>query len=350
MYICHSKEFFSILKNISHHSEAPKQPKEAPKQPQVHLHIDRKIRAVINADSPHLMLELYSGLRKRLQTKLRHYDQSTFERCKRALTAARVKKHWDGATSNQKAARRKQDAEQHKLKRSSRDSNEVSSALEKDRSRKKQKPSLKRSISVADTAIKKAKIALHSTKDPENPTKHKSNVCIACDCFIFSTDRICTITKAQLKVHRHRLGVHEYEQFHGVSLRPELIKQYHVRGCTNLLLSPRAKRLRQGWMICGSCKRSLSHAKRISTKPPKESIANGFVIGTFPSSIKRINPISRRQTRRDINLATLPSELKALLAPVRPYAYLFAYTGGSHQSIQGHVQCFEQSQEKLVAL
>jgi len=281
------RKFFFILENISHHSKAPK-------QPQVHLHIDRRIRAVIDADSPHRMIELYSGLRKGLKTKLRLYDQSTFDSCDKALRAAAAKKVWDGKTSNQKAARRKQMAEQLKLKRSSRNSNEVSNDLEKDRSRKKQKPSMKRPISVVDTAIKKAKIALHNTKDPENPTKHKSNVCIACDCFIFSTDRICTITKAQLKVHRHRLGVHEYEAFHGVSLCSELVRQYHVRGCTNLLLSPRAKRLRQGWMICGSCKRSLSHDKRSSTKSPKESIANGFVIGTFPSSIKRINPISRR--------------------------------------------------------
>ena len=117
------ESFFFILENISHHSEAPK-------QPQVHLHIDRRIRAVIDADSPHRMIELYSGLRKGLKTKLRLYDQSTFDSCDKALRDAAAKKGWYGKTSNQKAARKKQKTEQHQLKRSNRNSNEVSIALE----------------------------------------------------------------------------------------------------------------------------------------------------------------------------------------------------------------------------
>ena len=70
---------------------------------------------MIDADSPHRMIELYSGLRKALKTKLRLYDQSTFDSCDKALRAAAAKKFWDGKTSNQKAARRKQVAEQKSL-------------------------------------------------------------------------------------------------------------------------------------------------------------------------------------------------------------------------------------------
>ena len=92
---------------------------------------------MIDADSPHRMIELYSGLRKALKTKLRLYDQPTFDRCDKALRAAAEKKSWEGKTTNQKAARRKQNTEQKKLKRSSRNSNEVSNDLEKDRRRKK---------------------------------------------------------------------------------------------------------------------------------------------------------------------------------------------------------------------
>ncbi len=93
---------------------------------------------MIDADSPHQMIDLYSGQRKGLKTKLRLYDQSTFDSCDKALRAAKAKKVWDGKTSNQKSARRKQKAEQLKLKRLSRNSNELSNDLERDRSRKKQ--------------------------------------------------------------------------------------------------------------------------------------------------------------------------------------------------------------------
>eukprot|EP00985_Skeletonema_marinoi_P028208 scaffold24307_cov144-Skeletonema_marinoi.AAC.1 len=31
----------------------------------------------------------------------------------------------------------------------------------------------------------------------------------------------------------------------------------------------------------------------------------------------------------------------ALLAPIRPYAYLFAYSAGAHKSIKGHYSFFE---------
>ncbi len=95
------------------------------------------VDTAIKKASPHRMIELYSGLRKGLKTKFRRIDQFTFDSCDKALRAAKAKKVWDGKTSNQKAARRKQMAEQLKLKRSSRNSNEISNNLEKDRSRKK---------------------------------------------------------------------------------------------------------------------------------------------------------------------------------------------------------------------
>ena len=37
----------------------------------------------------------------------------------------------------------------------------------------------------------------------------------------------------------------------------------------------------------------------------------------------------------------ISEEMAALLAPTRPYAYVFAYTGGSHKSIQGWYSFFE---------
>lgn len=41
--------------------------------------------------------------------------------------------------------------------------------------------------------------------------------------------------------------------------------------------------------------------------------------------------------------------MRALLAPVRPYGYIMAYTGGKHSRIQGHFQFFEMDTEKINA-
>ena len=38
---------------------------------------------------------------------------------------------------------------------------------------------------------------------------------------------------------------------------------------------------------------------------------------------------------------------RALLAPVRPYGYIFAYSGGAHKSRQGHYQFFETGQSRV---
>ena len=36
--------------------------------------------------------------------------------------------------------------------------------------------------------------------------------------------------------------------------------------------------------------------------------------------------------------------MKALIAPVRPFGYVFQHFGGSHKCIQGHYQFFETDQ------
>ena len=43
----------------------------------------------------------------------------------------------------------------------------------------------------------------------------------------------------------------------------------------------------------------------------------------------------------------MSDELRALLAPVRPYGYIFAYSGGAHKSIQSHYQFFETDQSQV---
>ncbi len=81
--------------------------------------------------------------------------------------------------------------------------------------------------------------------------------------------------------------------------------------------------------------------------PPKFSIANGFVIGSFPQEIQFTNKDGKRVTRK-IDYHELTDILKAMSAPVsRPYGAVFAYFRGAQQSIRGNYQYFEMDQNCL---
>jgi hypothetical protein len=74
--------------------------------------------------------------------------------------------------------------------------------------------------------------------------------------------------------------------------------------------------------------------------PPKFFIVNGFVIGSFPQEIEFTNKDGKRKAWniKDNQLTVL---LKAMLAPVRPYGCVFAYTAGSQKSTKGNNHFFE---------
>jgi hypothetical protein len=67
--------------------------------------------------------------------------------------------------------------------------------------------------------------------------------------------------------------------------------------------------------------------------PPKIAIANGFVIGSFPQEIKLLNKESQRVTRK-VEDDELTDTLKAMVAPLRPYGCVFAYSGGTQKSLK----------------
>ena len=135
-------------------------------------------------------------------------------------------------------------------------------------------------------AVKIAKKHLHRTKMPDNPRAHQCYVCIVCDRVILGTESLRVMREDRLKEHSHRLGVHEYEQYHGIELPKILKKQYRVRGYPNMLLSRRERRIRKEWTTCAECKSAMK--KRCITKftPPKNAIANGFAIGQMPKKLK----------------------------------------------------------------
>ncbi len=82
---------------------------------------------------------------------------------------------------------------------------------------------------------------------------------------------------------------------------------------------------------------------------PKFTIANSFVIASFPREIE-FNYKDDKRNVRNINYNELTDLLKAVLAPFRPYGCVFAYSGGFQKSITGSYYFFEMDQNRLRAV
>ena len=196
-------------------------------------------------------------------------------------------------------------------------------------------------------AMKEAKEVLQRTKDQYNGSRHKANVCIICECFIFGTDSIKYLKPKDIKKHTHRIGVKSYERYYKTKLHPDLVDQYHVPGLPGLLLSPLSRKTDKGYITCSACYTGMQSSCIKKNSPPKLSIANGFTVGSIPSVISFKNK-NGQEERRHINVEEDVSDvLRAYLATTRPYGYIFAYTGGSHKSISGHYQYFEMDQSHV---
>ena len=113
-----------------------------------------------------------------------------------------------------------------------------------------------------------------------------------------------------------------------------------------MLLSPRARTCKTGWVTCRSCRIAL-RPEKIFHGPPRNAIANGFTIGEFPRQITRLKSTKDGNWIRKVDLDKLSDEMRALLAKVRPYGQIFAYTGGAHKSITGTMAYFEQDQHQV---
>ena len=151
------------------------------------------------------------------------------------------------------------------------------------------------------SSIRNAIKFLHRTGHDKKTSFHQMPVCICCDNFIIGTERVHRMKKETLKKYEPCLGVTSYEHFHNERLHPLLIKQYRVKGLRGMLLSPRANKNKDGYSMCSSCYTTLRRNSQSDTKPPKFSIANGFVIGSFPKVI----PVATgklKGTRRVVNV------------------------------------------------
>ncbi len=80
--------------------------------------------------------------------------------------------------------------------------------------------------------------------------------------------------------------------------------------------------------------------------PPTFAVAKGFAIGSLPQKIEFTNKNGKRKAR-NVNNNQLTDLLKAMLAPVRPYGCVFAYSGRLPKSITGNYHFFEMDQNRL---
>jgi len=202
-----------------------------------------------------------------------------------------------------------------------------------------------------DRAIKKATHTLHRTQHHSNPHSHRVFVCIICDQFIIGTETIHKLKTDQIAKHKNRLSVKKYEEYYGQALKAEVRKQYqvNVEGLKEMLLSPRSRKYQDGFATCACCHKGMSYNKATKTTPPKFAIANGFVIGSFPQVLEWTDKDGNQKIRK-IDDTELTDLLKAMLSPIRPYGYIFAYTGGSQKSVQGNFQFFELDHNRLGAV
>jgi hypothetical protein len=201
---------------------------------------------------------------------------------------------------------------------------------------------------VISRSKKEAMKFLHRTKDLKNPHKHRAIVCIICDRCIIGTEAIRKLTKEQISLHKKRLSVDSYKEYYETTLKPEVTKQYQINvdDFKGMLLSPRSRKYLDGYATCSVCFSGMQSHMATKRTPPKFSIANGFVIGSFPQEIQSTNKDGERVTRK-IDYHELTDILKAMSAPVRPYGAVFAFFGGAQQSIRGNYQYFEMDQNRL---
>ena len=71
---------------------------------------------------------------------------------------------------------------------------------------------------------------------------------------------------------------------------------------------------------------------------------NGFTIASFPTQILYSSPLQEGESRSSDMTKDINDTMKALVAPVRPFGYVFYHFGGSQKCSQGYYQFFETDQ------
>ena len=163
---------------------------------------------------------------------------------------------------------------------------------------------------------------------------HEALVCVVCDRFMPCSEAPGFISMKVLQKHKERLSVASYEAHHRVTLPDDLVSFYTVPGGEGMLLSRSARNNGEKFLCCPMCRNSFAK-KRLSSAPPKYAICNGFAIGKIPRSV--------------VKEEDLTPIMSSLIAPVRPFSFVFSYFAGAQKSIRGHVTFMQNDVQHLGA-
>ena len=100
-----------------------------------------------------------------------------------------------------------------------------------------------------------------------DPRKQKQHVCAVCDTVRIGSKELTSMSEEELLSKETRIGLGAFQEHYGIELHPDLVRQYEREGLEGLLLSPRARKLKDGSVeVCESCKNSL---RKNQESPPK---------------------------------------------------------------------------------
>ena len=100
-----------------------------------------------------------------------------------------------------------------------------------------------------------------------DPNKRQQHVCAVCDTVRIGSKKLTSMSEEELLSQETRIGLGAFREHYGIELHPDLVRQYEREGLEGLLLSKRARKLKDGSVeVCESCKNSL---RRNQESPPK---------------------------------------------------------------------------------
>ena len=101
-------------------------------------------------------------------------------------------------------------------------------------------------------------------------------------------------------------------------------------------MSPRSRKTDKVNVTCSSCSESMQQVNIKLKCPPKFAIANDCAIVSFQKVFSYTDKHGN-DVRTKLNIEQGVNDvLRVLLAPIRPYDFVTAVYGGSHQSVHGH--------------
>ena len=180
----------------------------------------------------------------------------------------------------------------------------------------------------------------NDTNADVNEEKIRPNICIFCDKFIIGTSKVNWISKEIIIKHSHRINIDRWLQISGFHEINHILREqykFDEPGFETLLLSPRSMKNENNYfMCCSTCYGSFTHDK-LGSAPPKYSFANNNLIGFLPDEA----------WKSPTDTSEMNFLLPLMIAPIRPFYYLFSFHGGACKRIKGTVSFFSNSQLQM---